>query len=56
MKAGPSAPSGPPKVVDLAQQKQKRLVLAAYDAQQQDIDRMVKEKRADVEFIARNRL
>jgi hypothetical protein len=44
------------KVIDLAQQRHKRLVLAEFDRQQHQADREAREKRAEVERLARHRV
>lgn len=44
------------KVLDLAQQRYKRLVLAEFDRQQHQADREALEKRAEVERLARKRI
>ena len=44
------------KVLDLAQQRRKRMVLAEFDRQQHQADREAREKRAEVERLARQRV
>jgi hypothetical protein len=41
------------RVLDLAQQRRKRMVLAAWDQQQKEIDLAAREKREKVERSAR---
>lgn len=53
---GRKAPDQGRKVLDLAQQRHKRLVLAEFDRQQNAEDREAREKRAEVERLARKRI
>ena len=50
------APKQERKVLDLAQQRHKRLVLDAFDRLQHQADLEAKEKRAEIERIARKRM
>lgn len=56
MTQGQKAPNQGRKVLDLAQQRRKRLVLAEFDRQQHQADREALEKRAEVERLASKRL
>jgi hypothetical protein len=56
MNEGRKAPETDRKVLDLAQQRHKRLVLAEFDRQQHQADREAREKRAEVERLARQRV
>ena len=56
MNEGRKAPEPDRKVLDLAQQRHKRLVLAEFDRQQHQADREAREKRAEVERLARLRV
>ena len=50
------APEQGHKVLDLAQQRRKRMVLDEFDRQQHQADRETSEKRAEVERLARQRV
>lgn len=56
MSQGRKAPEQGRKVLDLAQQRHKRLVLAEFDRQQHQADREAREKRAEVERLSRQRV
>jgi len=56
MSEGRKAPDKGRKVLDLAQQRRKRMVLAEFDRQQHQADREAREKRAEVERLARQRV
>lgn len=56
MNNGTKAPDNGRKVLDLAQQRHKRMVLAEFDRQQHQADRDAREKRAEVERASRQRV